>query len=117
MLMAAWKVAPALAAGNAVVLKPSELASLTCLELAAIGAEVGLPPGVLNVLTGTGAEAGAPLSAHPGLAKVAFTGSTATGRRVYAAAAANLRPATMELGGKSAVRRGRRAGRACGEGW
>ncbi|PRW59376.1 betaine aldehyde dehydrogenase isoform A [Chlorella sorokiniana] len=102
-LMSSWKVAPALAAGNTCVLKPSELASLTSLELAAIGQEVGLPPGVFNVITGTGADAGAPLSAHPGVAKVAFTGSVATGQRVYAAAAGNLRPATMELGGKSAL--------------
>ncbi|GLI64465.1 hypothetical protein VaNZ11_007737 [Volvox africanus] len=103
LLMAAWKVAPALAAGCCAVLKPSELASLTCLELAAIAEEVQLPPGVLNVVTGTGPEAGAPLSAHPGLAKVAFTGSAATGRRVSLAAAANLRPASLELGGKSAL--------------
>ncbi|GFH17573.1 aldedh domain-containing protein, partial [Haematococcus lacustris] len=98
-----WKVAPALAAGNCCVLKPSELASVTCLELAGIAQEVGLPAGVLNVITGLGSEAGAPLSAHPGVAKVAFTGSAATGRRVTAAAAANLRPATLELGGKSAL--------------
>ncbi|KAI7837126.1 hypothetical protein COHA_009045 [Chlorella ohadii] len=103
LLMSSWKVAPALAAGNTCVLKPSELASLTSLELAAIAQEVGLPAGVLNVITGTGADAGAPLSSHPGVAKVAFTGSVATGRRVYAAAAGNLRPATMELGGKSAL--------------
>ncbi|EFJ51737.1 hypothetical protein VOLCADRAFT_73155 [Volvox carteri f. nagariensis] len=103
LLMAAWKVAPALAAGCCAVLKPSELASLTCLELAAIADEVQLPPGVLNVITGTGPEAGAPLSAHPGLAKVAFTGSAVTGRRVALAAAANLRPSSLELGGKSAL--------------
>lgn len=103
MLMVAWKVAPALAAGNCCVVKPSELASLTTLELGTIATEVGLPPGVLNIITGTGPDAGAPLSAHPRVAKVAFTGSTATGRRVYAAAAGNLRPATMELGGKSAM--------------
>ncbi|KAG2432315.1 hypothetical protein HYH02_013035 [Chlamydomonas schloesseri] len=103
LLMAAWKVAPALAAGCTAVLKPSELASLTCLELGAIAAEVGLPPGVLNVITGTGPDAGAPLSAHKGLAKVAFTGSAATGRLVAQAAAANIRPASMELGGKSAL--------------
>lgn len=103
LLMVAWKVAPALAAGNCCVVKPSELASLTTLELAGIAAEAGLPPGVLNVITGLGGDAGAPLSAHPRVAKVAFTGSTATGKRVYAAAAGNLRPATMELGGKSAL--------------
>lgn len=103
LLMATWKVAPALAAGCCCVLKPSELASLTSLELAALAAEAGLPPGVLNVVTGTGEGAGAPLSAHPGVAKVAFTGSAATGRRVALAAAANLRPASLELGGKSAL--------------
>ncbi|GFR51349.1 hypothetical protein Agub_g13772, partial [Astrephomene gubernaculifera] len=103
LLMATWKVAPALAAGCCCVLKPSELASLTCLELAAAAEAAGLPPGVLNVVTGTGAEAGAPLSAHPGLAKVAFTGSAATGRRVALAAAGNLRPASLELGGKSCL--------------
>ncbi|KAL4425584.1 hypothetical protein ABPG75_009600 [Micractinium tetrahymenae] len=103
LLMVAWKVAPALAAGNCVVAKPSELASLTTLELAAIAAEAGLPAGVLNVVTGLGPDAGAPLAGHPKVAKVAFTGSTATGRRVCAAAAGNLRPASMELGGKSAL--------------
>jgi betaine-aldehyde dehydrogenase len=108
--MVAWKVAPALAAGNCCVVKPSELASLTSLELAGIAAEVGLPPGVLNVITGTGADAGAPLSSHPRVAKVAFTGSVATGRRVYLAAAGNLRPATMELGGKSGGDEGGGAG-------
>lgn len=65
-----WKVAPALAAGNTAVLKPSEHASVTCLELAAIAMEVGLPNGVLNVITGLGTDAGAPLSSHPGVAKV-----------------------------------------------
>uniref|UniRef100_A0A7S0WPS2 Aldehyde dehydrogenase domain-containing protein n=1 Tax=Chlamydomonas leiostraca TaxID=1034604 RepID=A0A7S0WPS2_9CHLO len=103
LLMATWKVAPALAAGCAAILKPSELASVTCLELAAIAHEVGLPAGVLNVITGDGPNAGAPLSCHPGVAKVAFTGSAATGRRVAASAAGVLRPATMELGGKSAL--------------
>lgn len=173
-----WKVAPALAAGNTIVLKPSEMASLTCLELAAIAHEVSLPPGVLNVITGTGADAGSPLrcvscvvawtatapdafvhlvtrrgslhscipatthcpfqqrqqhitlrtspprphdphmqhfmtfafdvppndrSSHPDVAKIAFTGSVATGKRVAMAAAGILRPATMELGGKSAL--------------
>ncbi|KAK9816896.1 hypothetical protein WJX72_006906 [[Myrmecia] bisecta] len=103
LLMAAWKVAPALAAGNCVVLKPSEVASVTCLELAAIVHDVGVPAGVFNLITGTGQDAGAPLSAHPGIAKVAFTGSVATGKRVALAAAANVKPATLELGGKSAL--------------
>ncbi|KAL6772369.1 ALDH10 [Auxenochlorella protothecoides x Auxenochlorella symbiontica] len=103
LLMSTWKVAPALAAGNAAVLKPSEAASLTSLELAGIAAGAGLPPGALNVVTGLGPDAGAPLSADPRVAKVAFTGSTGTGRAVYLAAARNLRPAVMELGGKSAL--------------
>ncbi|KAI8466083.1 MAG: betaine aldehyde dehydrogenase [Monoraphidium minutum] len=103
LLMATWKVAPALAAGCCCVLKPSEVASVTCLELAGLAAEAGLPAGVLNVVTGLGQEAGAPLCAHPGVAKLAFTGSTATGRAVALAAASNLRPATCELGGKSAL--------------
>eukprot|EP00798_Chlamydomonas_sp_ICE-L_P018058 gene18058-24481_t len=111
--MATWKVAPALAAGdfcilkptagNCCILKPSEIASVTCLELAAIAHEVGLPAGALNVLSGDGPSAGGPLSSHPGCAKVAFTGSTATGRKVGASAANNLRPATLELGGKSCL--------------
>lgn len=103
LLMAAWKVAPALAAGCSCILKPSEAASITCLELAAICHEAGVPPGVVNVITGLGPDAGAPLSSHPGVAKVAFTGSVATGKRVNLAAAENLRPATMELGGKSSL--------------
>jgi betaine-aldehyde dehydrogenase len=69
-----WKVAPALAAGNAAVLKPSEHASVTCLELAAIAMDVGLPKGVLNVVTGLGPDAGGPLSSHPGIAKVNMKG-------------------------------------------
>ncbi|GJP32329.1 hypothetical protein CLOM_g16910 [Closterium sp. NIES-68] len=103
MLMAAWKVAPALAAGCTVVLKPSELASLTCLELGAIAAAVQLPAGVLNVVTGLGEHAGAALTAHKGLDKIAFTGSSATGKLVLRAASENLVPVTVELGGKSAL--------------
>eukprot|EP00873_Tetraselmis_striata_P021256 jgi/Tetstr1/441520/TSEL_029750.t1 len=101
LLMATWKVAPALAAGCSCVLKPSELASLTCLELGRIAGEAGLPGGVLNIVTGLGAEAGAALASHPDVTKVAFTGSTATGRSVALAAAQNLRPTSLELGGKS----------------
>jgi betaine-aldehyde dehydrogenase len=103
LLAGGWKVAPALAAGCCVVLKPSEVASCTCLLLAEVAHAAGVPPGALNVVTGTGPDAGAPLVEHPGCAKVAFTGSTATGRNVALAAARNLRPATMELGGKSAL--------------
>lgn len=87
LLMATWKVAPALAAGCTAVLKPSELASVTCLELADVCKEVGLPSGVLNIVTGLGSEAGAPLSSHPGVDKVAFTGSYETGKKIMASAA------------------------------
>ncbi|XP_057950761.1 aminoaldehyde dehydrogenase 2, peroxisomal [Malania oleifera] len=103
LLMATWKVAPALAAGCTAILKPSELASVTCLELAEVCREVGLPPGVLNILTGLGPEAGAPLASHPFVDKVAFTGSNPTGSRVMAAAAKTVKPVTMELGGKSPI--------------
>jgi betaine-aldehyde dehydrogenase len=101
LLMAAWKVAPALAAGCTTVLKPSELTPLTALELAHIAHDVGLPPGVLNVVTGTGADAGAPLVAHPGVDKVAFTGSLPTGIKVMNAAAQDIKNVSLELGGKS----------------
>ena len=99
--MEAQKVAPALAAGNAVILKPSELTSSPALELGRIALEAGLPPGVLNVLTGTGASTGAGLVSHPGVRMVSFTGGTASGRRVGAIAAQKLMPAALELGGKS----------------
>jgi betaine-aldehyde dehydrogenase len=101
MLMAAWKVAPALAAGCTMVLKPSELTPLTALELAAIAEEAGLPPGVLNVVMGYGPEAGAPLAEHPGVDKIAFTGSVPTGSRIMAAAARDIKTVSLELGGKS----------------
>eukprot|EP00199_Chlamydomonas_sp_CCMP681_P000647 CAMPEP_0119108230 /NCGR_PEP_ID=MMETSP1180-20130426/13534_1 /TAXON_ID=3052 ORGANISM="Chlamydomonas cf sp, Strain CCMP681" /NCGR_SAMPLE_ID=MMETSP1180 /ASSEMBLY_ACC=CAM_ASM_000741 /LENGTH=500 /DNA_ID=CAMNT_0007093821 /DNA_START=78 /DNA_END=1580 /DNA_ORIENTATION=+ len=101
LLMAAWKVPACLAAGNCCILKPSELASMTCLELARICHDVGLPAGVFNVVTGLGMDVGAPLSAHVGVDKISFTGSTATGRKVATEASANLRPVAMELGGKS----------------
>ncbi|KAJ9140371.1 hypothetical protein P3X46_031027 [Hevea brasiliensis] len=103
LLMATWKVAPALAAGCTAILKPSELASVTCLELAEVCKEVGLPPGVLNILTGLGPEAGAPLASHPHVDKVAFTGSTATGSRIMASASQMVKPVSMELGGKSPI--------------
>jgi len=101
LLLAARKVAPALAAGNTVVLKPPEEASLTSIELAKILLEAGAPPGVLNVVTGVGEEAGAALVDHPGVAKISFTGGTATGRRVMETAARTLKKVTLELGGKS----------------
>lgn len=101
MLMAAWKVAPALAAGCCMVLKPSEVTPLTALELADIADRAGLPAGVLNIVTGLGADAGAPLSAHPGIDKLAFTGSVPTGSRIMQAAAKDIRNVSLELGGKS----------------
>ncbi|HVZ04442.1 aldehyde dehydrogenase family protein [Hyphomicrobium sp.] len=103
LLMAAWKVAPAIAAGCAVVLKPSEYTPLTALELAQIAADVGLPPGVLNVVTGLGSEAGARLAAHPDVGKLAFTGSVPTGISVASAAARDVKSISLELGGKSPI--------------
>lgn len=103
LLMAVWKVAPALAAGCTAILKPSELASVTCLELADICREVGLPPGVLNILTGLGTEAGAPLAAHPNVDKIVFTGSTVTGSNIMTSAAKLVKPVSLELGGKSPI--------------
>jgi aldehyde dehydrogenase (NAD+) len=94
-------VVAALATGNAAVLKPAEEACLTALEFARIAAEAGLPAGALNVIPGTGEDAGAPLAAHPGVNHVSFTGSTEVGSAVQAAAAQNTVPVTLELGGKS----------------
>jgi len=101
LLMAAWKVAPALAAGCTVVLKPSEITPLSALALAEIAAEAGLPPGVLNVVNGLGPEAGQALSVHPGVDKVAFTGSVPTGSKIMRAAANDIKNVSLELGGKS----------------
>lgn len=101
MLMAVWKVAPALAAGCSVVLKPSEFCSLSCGILAEIIDAADLPRGVFNLITGTGPDAGAPLADHPLVDKLAFTGSTATGRKIMTAAAAGIRTVSLELGGKS----------------
>ena len=98
---AARGIAPALAAGNTAVIKPAEDTPLSCLELARIALECDLPPGVLNVVPGYGEEAGAALVAHPGISKVTFTGSVATGRTVMRSAADRLLPLTLELGGKS----------------
>lgn len=99
--MAVWKVLPALAAGCSVVIKPAELTPLTTLTLARLATEAGLPDGVLNVVTGTGAEAGAALAGHPDVDMVTFTGSTAVGRRVMAAAAVHGHRTQLELGGKA----------------
>ena len=101
--VATWKVAPCLAAGCCAVLKPSEVASLTCQVLAECIAAAGVPAGVFALLTGLGGDAGAPLVAHKGVDKVAFTGSLVTGRRIMAACCEDVKPLTLELGGKSAV--------------
>lgn len=100
ILMAAWKLAPAIGAGNCVVLKPAESTPISILIMAELIADL-LPPGVLNIVNGFGREAGMPLASSKRIAKVAFTGSTATGRVIAQAAATNLIPATLELGGKS----------------
>ena len=101
LLLLAWKLAPALAAGNTVVVKPSEYTSASALEFMKLIEQAGFPPGVVNVVTGFGAEVGTPLVEHPKVAKVAFTGSDATGQRIYEAAAKGLKRVSMELGGKS----------------
>ncbi|MGZ2506865.1 betaine-aldehyde dehydrogenase [Rhizobium beringeri] len=101
LLMAAWKVAPALAAGCTVVLKPAELTSLTALELAAVADEAGLPPGVLNIVTGAGSIAGQAIIDHGQVDKLAFTGSGPVGSKIMAAAARDIKRVSLELGGKS----------------
>ncbi len=102
LLIATWKCAPALAAGNTVILKPSEYASASALELAVLAEQAGFPPGVFNVITGYGSEIGPALVEHPKVAKIAFTGGTETGTKVYEGAAKGLKRVTLELGGKSA---------------
>ena len=102
LVIASWKVAPALAAGNTVVLKPAELTPLTALELERIAVESGIPEGVLNVVAGPGGECGRRLVEHPRVAKIAFTGSTEVGRGIAAGAAQTIKRVTLELGGKSA---------------
>ncbi|MBS0573751.1 MAG: aldehyde dehydrogenase family protein [Proteobacteria bacterium] len=101
LLMASWKVAPALAAGCTMVLKPSELTPLTALELGQIAHDAGLPPGVLNIVTGLGPDAGQPLADHTLVDKLAFTGSVPTGAKIMAAAARDIKKISLELGGKS----------------
>jgi acyl-CoA reductase-like NAD-dependent aldehyde dehydrogenase len=103
LAIASWKLGPALAAGNTCVLKPAELTPLTAIELEKIALEAGLPEGVLNVVAGTGLEAGRALVEHPDVAKIAFTGSTSTGRDIAARAAQTVKRVTLELGGKSAT--------------
>jgi aldehyde dehydrogenase (NAD+) len=101
LLLAAWKIAPALACGNTVVLKPSEQTSTSALWLAKLGAEAGLPPGVFNVVTGSGTKVGMSLVRHPRVDKISFTGSTEVGKLIQKEAAAGLKRVTLELGGKS----------------
>jgi betaine-aldehyde dehydrogenase len=101
LTIASWKLAPCLAAGNAVVLKPAELTPLTALEFERIALAAGIPEGVVNVLAGPGSTVGARLVEHPDVAKVAFTGSTAVGRRIAEGAARTIKRVTLELGGKS----------------
>jgi betaine-aldehyde dehydrogenase len=101
LTIASWKLGPALAAGNTVVLKPAELTPLTALRFAEIALEAGIPPGVVNVVVGPGSTCGRRLVEHPDVAKIAFTGSTEVGRSIAAGAAATIKRVTLELGGKS----------------
>lgn len=100
MLIATWKIAPALAMGNTIVIKPASFTPLTTLKLAEIISEV-VPPGVINVVTGSGTEVGEPLATHPQVEKIAFTGSTEIGRKIMTLAAGTVKNTTLELGGKS----------------
>jgi acyl-CoA reductase-like NAD-dependent aldehyde dehydrogenase len=100
LMFTSWKMAPALAAGNTIVIKPSELTPLSTLRIAELMRDVGFPAGVVNVVPGFGHTAGARIADHPDIGKVAFTGSTATGRRIVQASAANLKKVQLELGGK-----------------
>jgi len=102
LLLAAWKLAPALAAGNTVVWKPSEYSSVSALEFGELFEKAGFPPGVVNIVTGFGGEVGEPLATHPDVAMVAFTGGDKTGEQVYQMAARGIKHVTLELGGKSA---------------
>ncbi|HEY7369117.1 MAG TPA: aldehyde dehydrogenase family protein, partial [Thermoanaerobaculia bacterium] len=101
LLQAMWKIAPALALGNTLVLKPASATPLTCLMLAELLAEAGLPPGAFNVVPGPGASIGAAMAAHPGIDKISFTGETETGKSILRAAAGTVKRVSMELGGKS----------------
>ena len=100
LMFTSWKMAPALAAGNCIVMKPAEITPLSSLRIAELMQEAGLPDGVVNMVPGIGSVVGQYIAEHPGIAKVAFTGSTATGRRVVAASAGNLKKVQLELGGK-----------------
>ena len=101
LTLTSWKLAPALAAGCTAVVKPSEFTSASMLEFAALFEQAGFPPGVVNVVTGFGAEVGEPLVSHPDVAHIGFTGGELAGKRIYEAAARNLKTVTLELGGKS----------------
>ena len=101
-MIASWKLGPALATGNAVILKPSEVTPLSALKFAELVNEAGFPPGVVNVLVGYGSVVGQAITEHPNVGKVSFTGSTITGRKIMEAASrTNLKRVTLELGGKS----------------
>jgi len=102
LMLATWKLAPALAAGNTVVWKPSEFSSVSALEFGELFAKAGIPPGVVNIVTGFGSEAGEPLITHRHVAKIAFTGGDKTGEHVYGLASKGIKKITLELGGKSA---------------
>lgn len=102
LMFTSWKLAPALAAGNCIVMKPAEITPLSSLKIAELMAEVGLPEGVVNIVPGFGTVAGQYLAEHPQIAKISFTGSTATGRRIVQASAGNLKKVQLELGGKGA---------------
>ena len=101
LLMASWKLGPALAAGNTCILKPASYSPMTALRLGELALEAGFPPGVLNVVTGPGGTAGAAIAAHPGIGKVAFTGETTTGQEIMRLASNNVKKISLELGGKS----------------
>jgi betaine-aldehyde dehydrogenase len=101
LLMASWKLGPALAAGNTCILKPASYSPMTALRLGELALEAGFPPGVINVVTGPGGSAGAAIAAHPGIGKVAFTGETTTGQEIMRLASNNVKKISLELGGKS----------------
>ena len=101
LLMASWKLGPALAAGNTCILKPASYSPMTALRLGELALEAGFPPGVINVVTGPGGTAGASIAAHPGIGKVAFTGETTTGQEIMRLASNNVKKVSLELGGKS----------------
>lgn len=102
LMFTSWKMGPALAAGNCIVLKPAEITPLTSLRIGELMAQAGMPPGVVNILPGLGSVAGQYIAEHPDVAKIAFTGSTATGRKIVQASAGNLKKVQLELGGKGA---------------